>query len=425
MQKTVMQSYQLRRDRPRQGLDHKGITALFLFSPMLSLIVALRNFKVSWSKNLVWAFIVFFGFTFVVSNQMDSTRYSDSLVRMAKQPIGNLANFLNLIYEKETGYVDVLQPLLTFIVSRFTDNSRVLFAVFGFVFGFFYSRNLWFLFSFVQGKLKREAIPFLLLAALVIAIWQINGFRFWTAAHVFVFGIFSLLTKGKIKGLLLCSASLLIHFSFILPVLLMFIYLLAGNRLVIFMILYFASFFITQVRPEVLKSYSTQIPEVFQERTQAYTNEEYIKERGKLNQQANWYVEGRVIAIHYSMNLLLAILFFRYRPQISANKIAAGLLCFGLLLATVTNLLSQVPSVVRFQMVSDIILFSFFFLFLQQVNHRTFRLWSYIPFLLTAILYLVVEIRVGFETTSLLTVLGNPVIAPFLPNEFPLIDFFK
>jgi hypothetical protein len=425
MQKVVMQTYQLSRARTRQGLDRMGITALFFFSPIISLVVALNNFKVSWSKNLVWAFVVFFGFTFVVSNQMDSTRYSDSLVRMAKLPIGNLANFLSLIYEKETGYVDVLQPLLTFIVSRFTDNSRVLFAVFGFVFGFFYSRNLWFLFSFVEGKLKREAIPFLLLAALVIAIWQINGFRFWTAAHVFVFGIFTLLTKGKIKGLVLCSTSLLIHFSFILPVLLTFIYLLAGNRLVIFMILYFASFFITQVRPEALKSYSGKIPEVFQERTEAYTSEKYIKERGKLNQQANWYVEGRVIAIHYSINLLLAVLFFRYKTKISSNKIAAGMLCFGLLLATVTNLLSQVPSMLRFQMVSDIILFSFFFLFVQQEKRNVFPQWVYIPFLLSAILYLVVEIRIGFETASLLTVLGNPLIAPFLSNDYPLIDFFK
>ncbi len=373
----------------------------------------------------MWAFIVFFGFTFVVSNQMDSTRYRESLVYMARQPIGSIRDFLGLIYEKETGYVDVLQPLLTFVVSRFTDNSRVLFAVFGLVFGFFYSRNLWFLFSFVENKIKREALPFLLLAALTIAIWQINGFRFWTAAHVFVFGIFTLLSKSKIKGLAISAASIFIHFSFILPVLLLLLYLLAGNRLVIFIILYFASFFITQIRPEVLKAYSNQVPEVFQEKTQAYTSEEYIKERGKLNQQANWYVAGRVTAIHYSINLLLAILFLKYRSEISTNKIVVGLLCFGLLLATVTNLLSQVPSMLRFQLVSDTILFSFFFLFVQQSKRNVFLGWSYIPFLLATILYLVVEIRVGFETTSLLTVLGNPLVAPFLTNDFPLISFFK
>jgi len=401
------------------------ITILFLFSPIISLIVALRNFGSTGSKNLMWAFVVFFGFTFVIGNQMDSTRYSASLARMATQPIDNLADFLSLIYEKESGYVDVLQPLLTFAVSRFTDNDRVLFAIFGFVFGFFYTRNLWFLFSFVEGKIKREAIPFLLLAALVIAIWQINGFRFWTAAHVFIFGIFTLLTKGKIRGLLLCMVSLLVHFSFILPVLLTFIYVLVGNRMVIFMILYFASFFITQVQPQVLQSYSSQIPEVFQDRTQAYTNEEYIKGRKKFNQQANWYVEARVTAIHYALNLLLIILFFQYRSLISSNKVLAGLLCYGLLLATVTNLFSQVASMVRFQMVYDVIIFSFLFLLVQQVNHRVFRMWSYIPFLLAAILYLVVEIRIGFETTSLLTILGNPLIAPFLSNEFPLINFFK
>jgi hypothetical protein len=409
----------------RQGLDRLGITILFLFSPLISLVVALRNYKVPWSKNLLWAFTIFFGFTFVVSNQMDSTRYSASLIRMANQPIGNLADFLSLIYEKETGYVDVLQPLLTFVVSRFTDNSRVLFAVFGVVFGFFYSRNLWFLFSHIQNKIKREALPFLLLAALVVAIWQINGFRFWTATHVFIFGVFTLLNKSKINGFAISAASLFIHFSFILPLLLLLLYMLVGNRLVIFIILYFTSFFITQVQPDVLKAYTNQVPEVFQERSRAYTDEKYIKERVKLNQKVNWYVTGRIIAIHYSINLLLVFLFFRYRAQISTDRILVGMLCFGLLLATGTNLLSQVPSMVRFQMVSDVILFSFFFLFVQQVKQNVFPKWAYIPFLLSAVLFIVVEIRVGFETTSLLTILGNPIVAPFLPNDFPLINFFK
>jgi len=398
---------------------------LFLFSPVISLITAFRNHRQPWGKNIVWAFVVFFGYNFIVSGLMDSTRYSARLLELSQNNIGGIQDFFNLIYEKDTGYVDILEPIITFILSRFTTDSRVLFAVFGFVFGYFYSRNLWFLLSYANGKLRREALPFLIVAALVIAIWQINGFRFWTAAHVFIFGIFTLLSQGKIKGFVISAASLFVHFSFILPVLLLLLYMIVGNRLVIFMILYFSSFFITQVRPEALKSYTVNVPEVFQERTQAYTNKEYIIEFGKLNKTANWYVEGRIIAIHYAVNLLFLIIFFRYRSQISVNRILVGMLCFGLLLAAAANLLSQIPSMTRFQMVSDVILFSFLFLFVQNIKHRVFPGWAYLPFLLAAILYLVVEIRVGFETTGLLTVLGNPIIAPFLPNEFPLIDFFK
>jgi hypothetical protein len=125
------------------------------------------------------------------------------------------------------------------------------------------------------------------------------------------------------------------------------------------------------------------------------------------------------------MNLLLIVLLIKHRRGISSNRLVAGMLSYGLLLATATNMLSQVPSVLRFQMVSDVILFSSFFLFVQFQPVRVFPRLIYLLFLGAAALFLVVEIRVGFETTSLLTVLGNPLVAPFLPNDFPLISFFK
>jgi hypothetical protein len=400
---------------------------LFIFSPAIALIVALRNHNLSWVKNLIWVFTIYFGYTFVVGEQMDSLRYGQGLVLMARQQVGSLADFFSLIYQKETGYVDVLQPLLTFLVSRITTNSRILFAVFGFVFGYFYSRNVSFLFSYVDGKFKREALPFLILAALVIAIWQINGFRFWTAAHVFILGLFTAFKKdtSKVKGILICCSSIFIHFSFALPVLLFFLLLMVGNRLVIFFAIYTASFFITQISPQLLRGGGSFVPAIFQERTEGYTNEEYVKGRKQLLVTANWYVEGRNIAIRYTINLLLIVLFFRYRLLIQSSKMWTALLSYFLLLTTGINLLTEVASIARFELVANVILFSFLFVFTQNFRQRVFPLWSYLPFLGAAMLYIVVEIRIGFETTSLLTVLGNPLIAPFLSNDFPLINFFK
>jgi hypothetical protein len=401
------------------------VLLLFLFSPLLSLTIAFRNYRSAWAKNIVWLFIIFFGYTFVMFGQMDSTRYAERLVILSNQNVGSIADFLSLIYEKETNYVDVLEPLVTFIVSRFTDNGRILFAVFGFIFGYFYSRNLWFLFSFVEGKIKRESLPFLVLAAFVIAIWQVNGFRFWTAAHIFIFGFFTL-HHGKFwKGLIIAATALFVHFSFALPFLLLIIHLLVGNRLIIFFGLYFVSFFVSEVNPVAIQGFTKNIPEVFQDRAKGYTSEEYRKEILKTYETANWYVTARYTALRYAINLLLIILFFRYQNQIISDPMFLALLCFALLLTSGTNLTRSVHSMGRFQAVADMIMFSFLFLFTQRYRFKIFPRLVSISFLGAAALYVIVEIRIGFDTISLLTVLGNPIIAPFLSNDFPLINFFK
>jgi hypothetical protein len=398
---------------------------LFLCSPLLSLILAFRNHRASWAKNVMWLFVAFFGYTFFVSSAMDSSRYSERLAYLSRQQAGSIPEFLSLIYEKETGYVDILEPLITFTLSRFTEDSRILFAIFGFIFGYFYSRNLWFLFDYVDGKIKRESLPFLLLVAFVIAIWQVNGFRFWTAAHIFIFGLLTIHSGKLSKGVIIAISTIFVHFSFALPLLLLVFHLLVGNRLIIFFGIYFFSFFVSEINPTALQQYANNIPEVFQDRTKGYSNEEYRKKILKTYETANWYVTLRFTALHYSLNILLAILFFRNRKLISNDAILIGLFCFALLLTSTTNLVRSVHSMGRFQAVADVIMFSFLFILIQRNSFRIFPRWASLSFLAAAILYIVVEIRIGFDTVSLLTVLGNPIIAPFLPNDFPLINFFK
>ena len=53
---------------------------IFLISPFLVLIFSLINFQSKWSKNGLWAFVVFFGFTMVIfSEGLDSYQYLQDL----------------------------------------------------------------------------------------------------------------------------------------------------------------------------------------------------------------------------------------------------------------------------------------------------------------------------------------------------------
>ena len=62
---------------------------LFLIWPFAALIVAFKNHKQAWSKNLFWLFCIFFGYTFVIaqSGGADSDRYAQKFLEFAHNDI--------------------------------------------------------------------------------------------------------------------------------------------------------------------------------------------------------------------------------------------------------------------------------------------------------------------------------------------------
>ncbi len=398
---------------------------LIVFAPIFSLVMALRNYQLPWAKNMVWLFTIFYGYTFVFSSQgLDSDRYVKNLELLASQHSVNFSDFTKLLYSEETSYVDILQPFLTFIISRFTNDGRILFACFAVIFGYFYSRNVWFLLDRVEGKIKKQALPFIILFVFIIAIWQINGFRFYTAAHIFIYGLFNRIGRSYLKGTLICALSIFVHFSFVFPVIVLLVYSLVGNRSLLFLAFYVASFSVTQISPGALTNFSDLLPEVFQERTDRYTSEAYIKGRAKSFKErpGNWYVKGRFVALNYCLNVLFIFIFWKRRDSFKSRKDSLSLLCFGLLLASLLNLLVNLPSMERFYQIFYMIGTASIFIFCQTYSKKLFPLWLNVTIVLVMILYVLVEIRVGFQTVGPLTIIGNPLIAPFISNDVTIND---
>src|SRR5690606_25802455 len=101
--------------------------------------------------NIFWAFIAFYGFNFVVVGNYDATRYIEKLKVMHHADV-TIFNLISTIYTGESSKLDFIEPLLTFLVSRFTDDQQWLMLVFAVVFGYFHSRNLWFLLERVKRR---------------------------------------------------------------------------------------------------------------------------------------------------------------------------------------------------------------------------------------------------------------------------------
>lgn len=402
------------------------ILCLFALSPFLSLLLSIRNYRASWAKNGVWLFVAFYGYTMVISSEgIDANFYRDDFLRMAQSDI-SLDNFSNLLYSGEQSYVDIVQPLITFIVSYFTSDYRILFLVFGTLFGYFYSRNIWYLIDNSGAGFRKEVIPFVVTFALIVGFWQINGFRMWTAAHIFFFGAIRYLYEDKKQGFFIAAFSVLVHFSFVLPTAILLIHTIFKNRVHFYFWIFFGTFFISEISLTVVNELLTSIvPDILLNRVEGYTNEEYAESISQSIQQNSWHAIFYERALRWVIISFISVIYFRSLYLVKSRKSLFSLFNFTLLFLAIGNLLSLVPSGGRFNIIANLFAMTIIVLSLQKVQkgHVILRL---VPFAVPALfLYCVVALRLGFDTIGVTTILGNPFVAIFTDVDIALIQFIK
>jgi hypothetical protein len=396
----------------------------------MSLCVAFREFRSGWAKNILWAFAVFYGFTFVISidnSGSDVNRYVSWFKAMADQKL-SFSDFTKTLYSVEAESADVLQPSVSYLVSRFTSNHAFLLATFGLIFGYFYSRNIWMVLERLTGNLKPLTVFLLVVFAVTVPLWNLNGFRFWTATHVFFFGTFTfLMTKSK-KAIIIAALSTLVHFSFLLPSAILIIYLVIGNRFIILFWIFIASFLANELDVSAFRQYAENyLPDVFVEKADPYTTAESIQEfRTASNADKNWYAILYKKLLRWTSAAFLVGLFFR-RSIIRQYGPWLRLFSFSLLIYSASNMASLVPSGVRFLTIANLFVIPCLIFYIQNGPYdRTLKrlvLISIVPLSL----FLLVTIREGFNSFGLFTVLGNPAVAMTLGGggDIALIDIIK
>ena len=401
---------------------------LFLISPFLSLIISIRNYKVFWAKNVAWAFIVFYGFNFVIFDElMDANRYAENFVILHNKEI-TLDNFLSsLLSDEESTYLDFASPVIIFITSRFTDNPTFLFAVFAMVFGYFYTRNLWYLLEKVEEKILFLSVLVFAIASLVIPFWSMNGFRFWTASHIFIYGLLPFLFEGRqTRHLLIASISILFHFSFIVPVaILLSTYFFSINIRILFY-LFLSTFLISSVNLQALQEFLMQYaPAILQKKLQSYVNQDYADSLESARQASKWFIILRSEFTSYFALILTSILYYTKLETIKSNKAFFAVFAFILYYSLIANLLCLIPSGGRFLQISYFLLYGFIFLLLTKYYSEALWLRRVVCLALPLILFFIIfQLRIGFQTMNILLIVGNPLISAVDPG-MAILDFLK
>ena len=246
------------------------------------MFLALFSLKTKSSCVLLFAFFVTFGFSYTVSdvrteeNNLDGISYRNDFEEYANISsetfYDSLADYVTL-----QGGLDFYKDVVCYFVSRFTANYHVMFFVVSLVFSFFCLKSLKY---FVTDKNFSNSIFCFILLYLFVSnqIFNINNFRFYTAAWIANFSLLKWLIDGNKKLLLLLFITPFFHGSFILIPIMVIIYLFFCKSYRYLTIAFVLSLVFSELSLEVFRNAIEYMPaeSALALKMSVYTDENYV-----------------------------------------------------------------------------------------------------------------------------------------------------
>lgn len=322
-----------------------GLTLLIFFVwPVLGFLLACKDFRNKNNHKIIMMFFALYGLLFYLNPAMDGQRRADTLIEIHQKSFDQLGAVFDTLYEET---IDFAEPVIMYVVSRFTDFYGILFAVYALLFGALMLYFLKRMYGHYQISYNKNALLFLVLLICINPINNINGFRMWTAAWIFAVGVMSYLHHQKYKYVLVAAVSFFVHFSFFPLVILFLIYTLFKNKPIIYGSIALITFFIAELNIQQFQEYAALLGQASEVKAKAYTGEEYIEKVSELGGQTAWYIIAITKATQYFVLTTLLILFSKTKGKFK-NKVTANFYSYTLLLLSFANLASLLPSGGRF-----------------------------------------------------------------------------
>lgn len=396
----------------------------FLAFPFATFVLSLKNAQNRVNANIIWLFVIFFTQTMsFVDGGMDNHAYRSYLINVYESK-NQVTNDSSLSFRSSDAYVNVL----TSIIGSVTDSGRFLFLVYGIVFGFFYSRNFYIILNKL-GEFSSWVILFYVVCLfLMVPFWDINGVRMYTAAHVFFYGVLNYSFGRKISGVLVALGSILIHFSFVFPVIAFLAALLIGNKRIVYLliIIFILSLLFNNLlsldKSGIVKSITEMLN--LSVNVDGYLSDVSIEQYGEKKKTYSIHIILFEKFQMVSMGMMMLHMYLTKKLWLNHLKTVKVILVTGLLIGIITSLLSGLPSINRFNAISFFLLLGSYLSLYPSISKRfQFLTYLIIPFLL---FWMIVKIRIGFDYLTLNTVMGN-VFTMFFEelNEIVLINLIK
>ena len=420
--------------KTRENYIYKWL--LFLFWPFGVFLHSLKNIFDKKNQYFILAFSFLYGYSvFLFSG--DILRYEQSFYEMINV---NWNEYYYLITNRflssevitQSGPYLATQPdyfalSLQFFVSRLTDNPRWFWAVVSLIYTFLtlhffniiYKETNWVKNSYSQR------IFFIGLILIVPFFVGVTGVRFWPALFLFMAYAIKFSHKKKIRYLIIAASSILIHFSFILPVLLLIISFFLPKSRFLYKIIAVLSLILmstnsTSASLSFIANFSSNMEEsALTERTESYTDTEGLEHRYKKVSDSNWYVR-------YSANFVLYFFIFLGVIDVfglfkfKENEFLYNTFPLFFIFLVLTMLTKDLGSISRFKYILYLLVLSRYSILigLQPFDFRLKGI-SYL-FLPILILFVIVSFRSGFYTVDPLLLVNNSILTFFIHSDISL-----
>lgn len=390
---------------------------LFVLWPFVAFITAISNYNRKESKMVIYSFLVYYGLNYVldITGYTDAVRYSAHLKEIAALP---LSDFFRVVggFSNGEASLDFIEPLISFLVSRFTTDHRLLFGAYAAIFGFFYLKSVSFAYECCRKNPGWNSMIHLIFFIVILPVTYINGVRMWTAAWIFLYGAYNVILNRDPRYFLITAGSVLMHWSFLSANAILAIYYFAGNRNIFYLPLAIASFILPGLLSSVFQRASLFLGGGLQGRFEMYSDESYGLTVQAMAQEASWFLKiGYDLVIFY---LFAASLILHYSFSARMNsKAERNLFSFLLLFLAFVNFGKEIPSFgERFQILFFLFGTLYLIIFYSKMPGKKLDYLSLVG-LFPMALYAGIVFRQGVDSINawLFTpILGLPLYMPAL-----------
>lgn len=327
---------------------------LFLLNPFLSAINSLINIRDKQSQKLLYLWFLVFGAAFCAVNETaDAYRWVEIFNIESKYTVGQYLDQIRLYFSFDSDIKDIYALTVNFIVGRFTDNYHWTYLIYASVFGYFYIKSLQIFFRYeIVDNVFFYSLLFLFCYSNPIL--NICGMRMWTASWMAVYATLKIIIDKDYRCLFLLFLTPLVHDSFFIWIAIVLIAIITWRAKKIWYILFIASSFVSAVSfLDLFSAYTDFLPQFMQNQVWAYTESENALDKMAGVTTLPLYAQILRALPGYFILALSYILIFKTK-QIDSDSDKARFLYLFIVIATITNFISPIPSLNRFSSVTII-----------------------------------------------------------------------
>lgn len=354
---------------------------LFLINPFISAIDSLIHIRNKQSQRLLYLWFLVFGAAFCALNEAaDSFRWVENFYIEAHYTLDQYLQVLRDYFTFDSNVKDIFAVSVNFLVGRFTDNYHWTYFIYAMVFGFFYLKSVKIFLRYeVEDNWGFYSLFFMLCFS--NPIFNINGMRMWIAAWIAVYSSLKIFLDKEYRYILLLLVTPLVHDSFFIWITICLIVYLTKKFQFFWIVLFVISSFFSAVSYlDLLQDYSYMLPTFMRNQVWSYTEYDYAIDKMSGVFQEALPLYARIFnALPGYFHLLLVYLLIFNRRLINEDRWKGKMLTILLGLSALTNFLSGIPSMGRFQ----IVCIPFIVICLAMnpdILKKYSLLWKFVPF---------------------------------------------